>query len=142
LPKTKFADIDEYIAGYPGDVRKILQKPRRSIREAAPDAEASLSYQIPTFKLDGRLVCFALFKNHISFFPTLSPFKKFEKELLPYVGKRTKGTVQFPLDRLIPFNLVKRIVKFGAKENRKERPRRKNHDLDKPNETNRQHILV
>jgi uncharacterized protein YdhG (YjbR/CyaY superfamily) len=125
LPKTKFGSIDEYIAGCPSDVRELLEKLRRTIREAAPDAQESISYQIPTFKLNGRLVYFALFKNHISFFPTLSPFNKFEKELRPYVGKRTKGTVRFPLDRPIPVDLVKRIVKFRVKENLERASRKK-----------------
>ncbi len=143
MPKTKFENIDEYVAGCPSDVRELLQKLRRTIREAAPDAEESISYQIPTFKLNGRLVYFALFKIHISFFPTLSPFEKFEKKLLPYVGKRTKGTVQFPLGRPIPFDLVKIIVKFGVKENLERASRNKESRARKTKvKTNRRHILV
>lgn len=117
MSSGKFKSIDEYIARSPRNVQDSLRKLRRTIREAAPDAEESISYQIPTFKLNGRLVYFAAFKDHISFYPTLSPFKKFEKELSQYAGKQTKGTVQFPIGKRIPLDLVKRIVRFRVKEN-------------------------
>ena len=110
-PKT----IDEYIAGFPPDVQKILQKIRMTIRKAAPDAEEKISYQIPTFTLNGNLVHFAAFKNHIGFYPVPTGIEKFKKELSVY--KQGRGSVQFPLDQPIPYDLIRRIVKFRVKEN-------------------------
>lgn len=108
--------IDEYIAGYPPDVRAILQQIRQTIREAAPDAEEAISYQLPTFRLHGNLVHFGAFKSHIGFYPTPTGIEKFQKELSVYQG--AKGSVRFPLDQPIPYALIKRIVKFRVKENR------------------------
>ncbi len=113
--RKQFKTIDEYIAAYPEDVRPLLEKMRRVIREAASQADEAISYGIPTFKLHGNLVHFAAFKNHISFFPTPSAIVAFKKELAPY--KQAKGTVQFPLDQSIPFGLVRKIVKFRVKQN-------------------------
>jgi len=107
--------IDQYIAAFPPDVQALLNKLRRVIREAAPKAEEAMAYGIPTFKLNGNLVHFAAFKNHIGFFPTPSSIATFKKELSAY--KLSKGTVRLPLDRPIPFGLVKKIVKFRVKEN-------------------------
>jgi uncharacterized protein YdhG (YjbR/CyaY superfamily) len=109
-PKT----IDEYIAGFPSDVQKILQKIRMTIREAAPAAEEKISYQMPTFFLKGNLVHFAAFKEHIGFYPVPSGIEKFKKELSVY--KQGKGSVQFPLDQPIPYDLISKIVKFRVKE--------------------------
>jgi uncharacterized protein YdhG (YjbR/CyaY superfamily) len=111
IPKT----IDEYIAGFPEDVREILQKIRATIREAAPDAQETISYQMPTFTLNGNLVYFAGFKNHIGFYPIPTGIEKFKKELSVY--KQGKGSVQFPLDQPIPYDLIRKIVKFRVKEN-------------------------
>ena len=110
-PKT----IDEYIAGFPSDVQAILQEVRATIREAAPDAEETISYQIPTFRLKGNLVHFGAFKTHIGFYPTPSGMEEFQDELSAYEG--SKGTVRFPLDRQIPFDLISRIVEFRVGEN-------------------------
>lgn len=107
--------IDEYIAGFPPDVQKILKKIRETIRKAAPDAEEAIKYQTATFVLNGNLVHFAAFKKHIGFFPTPSAIVKFKKELSVYKG--SKGTVRFPLDKPIPYGLITRIVKFRVKEN-------------------------
>ena len=106
--------IDEYISTFPSNVQSILEKMRQTIRECAPGAEETISYQIPTFKLDGNLVHFAAFKDHISFFPTSSGREAFKKELSMYKGGR--GTVQFPMDKPIPYNLVQKIVKYRVKE--------------------------
>jgi uncharacterized protein YdhG (YjbR/CyaY superfamily) len=114
--KKQFKDIDEYIATFPKNVQDILEELRRTIREAAPEATETISYGMPAFKLDGPLVYFAAHKNHIGFYPTPSGTSAFEKELLPY--KRSKGTVQFPITEPIPFDLVKKIVKFRVKEDR------------------------
>ena len=111
VPKT----IDEYIAGFPKDVQAILQRIRMTIREAAPDAEEKISYQMPTFTLKGNLVHFAAFKNHIGFYPIPSGIEEFKDELSVY--EQGKGSVQFPLNKPIPFDLISRIVKFRVKEN-------------------------
>ena len=107
--------IDGYISSFPKNVRDTLEELRRVIRELAPEAEETIDYGIPTFKLNGNLVHFAAFKNHIGFSPTPSAIEAFKKELAPY--NQAKGSVQFPLDKPIPFNLVKEIVKFRVKEN-------------------------
>lgn len=107
--------IDKYIATFPADVQAILQKVRATIRKSAPGAEEAISYQMPTFKLNGNLVHFAAFKNHIGFYPVPSGIEKFKKELSAYKG--AKGSVQFPLDRPIPYGLISKIVKFRVKEN-------------------------
>jgi uncharacterized protein YdhG (YjbR/CyaY superfamily) len=109
-PKT----IDEYIIGFPPDVREILQKIRMTIHEAAPDAEEKISYQMPTFFLKGNLVHFAAFKEHIGFYPVPSGIEKFKKELSVY--KQGKGSVQFPLDQPMPYELISKIVKFRVEE--------------------------
>ena len=108
-------NIDDYIASYPKDVQAILKKIRATIRKAAPDAEEAMSYQMPTFKLKGNLVHFAAFKNHIGFYPTPAGTEKFQRELSVYKG--AKGSVRFPLDQPIPFDLISKIVKFRVKEN-------------------------
>ncbi len=109
--------IDEYIAGFPRDVQAILEKVRTTVREAAPGAEETISYGIPAFNLKGNLVFFAAFKNHIGFYPTSTGIEKFKDELSVYKG--SKGTVQFPLDKPIPYGLISRIVEFRVKENLK-----------------------
>jgi len=108
--------IDEYIEASPKDVQGILQRLRLTIRKAAPEAVETISYQMPTFKLNGKgLVYFAAFKNHIGFYPIPSGIEAFKKELSRY--KQGKGSVQFPIDKPIPYDLVRRIVRFRAKEN-------------------------
>ena len=110
-PKT----MDEYIAGFPRDVQEILQKIRVTIQKAAPDAEETIKYRMPTFILNGNLVYFAAFKSHIGFYPIPTGIEKFKKELSVY--KQGRGSVQFPLDKPIPYDLISRIVKFRVKEN-------------------------
>ena len=113
--QTTPKNIDEYVAGCPEDVRQILQKIRMTIRKAAPRAEETISYGIPTFTLHGNLVHFAAFQNHIGFYPTPSGIEKFKDELSVY--ESAKGSVQFPLDQPIPYGLITKIVKFRVKEN-------------------------
>ena len=108
-------NIDEYIAGFPKDVQKSLERIRRTIRKAAPDAEETISYKMPTFTLRGNLVYFAAYKKHIGLYPAPRGIEKFKKELSAYKG--SKGTVRFPLDEPIPFELISRIVKFRVKDN-------------------------
>ena len=107
--------IDEYIAGFPPDVQAILEQIRALIRTTAPQAKEAIKYQIPTFTLNGNLVHFAAFKNHIGFYPTPTGTDKFQQELSIY--KSGKGSVQFPLDQPIPYNLIRRIVEFRVQEN-------------------------
>src|SRR2546427_6435791 len=102
--REHFKTIDEYIKTFPEDVQTILEKMRQTIRKAAPEAEEAISYQIPTFKLNGNLVHFAAFKKHIGFFPTARGVEAFKKELSRYKG--SKGTVRFPLDEPVPYGLV------------------------------------
>lgn len=108
-------NIDEYIAAFPQDIQEILQKIRATIREAAPQARETISYQMPTFTLKGNLVHFAAFKRHIGFFPTPSGVEQFKDELTGY--KTSKGTIQFPLGQPIPYDLIRRIVLFRVQEN-------------------------
>jgi uncharacterized protein YdhG (YjbR/CyaY superfamily) len=111
----QFETIDEYIGDYPESVQRILEKLRQTIRKAAPEATETIAYGIPTFKFHGNLVHFGGFKNHIGFFPTPSAIEAFKKELSVYGGG--KGTIQFPLEKPIPFDLITKIVKFRVKEN-------------------------
>jgi uncharacterized protein YdhG (YjbR/CyaY superfamily) len=113
--KNSFQTIDEYIKTFPDNVQAILQKVRQTIKENAPGAEEAISYQMPTFKMNGNLVHFAGYKNHIGLYPTPSGTEAFKKELSAY--KSGKGSIQFPLDEPIPFSLIKKIVKFRVKEN-------------------------
>ncbi len=113
--KTAPKDIDEYIAGFPKDIQTILQKIRKTIKKAAPEAQEKIGYQMPTFTLNGNLVHFAAFKNHIGFYPTPSGTEKFKKEISVY--KAAKGSIQFPLDQPIPYDLISQIVEFRVKEN-------------------------
>jgi uncharacterized protein YdhG (YjbR/CyaY superfamily) len=108
-------NIDEYIAGFPHDVQVVLGKVRTTIREAAPEAEEKISYQMPTFTLQGNLVHFAAYKNHIGFYPAPRGIEQFQKELSIYKG--AKGSVQFPLDKPIPYDLISKIVRFRVQEN-------------------------
>ena len=113
--QTAPRNIDEYIAGFPHVVQDILDKIRMTIRKAAPGAEETISYRMPTFTLKGNLVHFAAHKKHIGFYPTPSGIEKFKDELSAY--RRSKGAVQFPLDRPIPFDLISEIVEFRVREN-------------------------
>ncbi len=114
--QTAPKNIDEYIADFPDDVQEILEKIRMTIRKAAPDAEETIKYRMPTFTLKGNLVYFAAFKKHIGFYPpTSTGSAKFKKELSVYEG--AKGSLKFPLDKPIPFDLISKIVKFRVREN-------------------------
>ena len=108
-------NIDEYISGFPEDIQKTLEKIRSTVKAAAPDATEAISYGMPAFKLNGNLVYFAGFKTHIGFYPVPTGIEAFKKELSVY--KQGKGSIQFPLDQPIPYDLITKIVKFRAKEN-------------------------
>lgn len=120
--KPGFSSIDEYIATFPADIQKILQELRATIRAAAPEAQEKISYQMPTFFLNGNLVHFAAFKNHIGFYPAPVGIEEFKEELAPYAG--AKGSVRFPLDQPLPLELVSRIVKFRVAGNLKNAPQK------------------
>ena len=107
-------NIDSYIKSASKEAQPQLQKLRVVIRNAAPQAKEAISYNIPTYKLNGNLVHFAVFKDHVSFFPTSSGISAFKKELSKY--KNAKGTIQFPLHKPLPLGLIQRIVKFRVKE--------------------------
>ncbi len=113
--KLQYENIDDYIKTFPPDIQAKLGKMRQTIRQAAPEAEEVISYQMPAFKQNGILVYFAAQKQHMGFYPTASGIEAFKKDLTPY--KYSKGAVQFPLDKPIPFDLVEKIVKFRVKEN-------------------------
>jgi uncharacterized protein YdhG (YjbR/CyaY superfamily) len=115
MDKKQYKSIDEYIAGFPENIQNILQNLRHVIHEAAPDAQETISYSMPAFRLNGILVYFAAFKDHIGFFPTSSGVSAFTKELAPY--DVSKGTIRFPLNKPIPDGLVAKIVKFRVREN-------------------------
>ncbi|PJZ24868.1 hypothetical protein CH352_11955 [Leptospira hartskeerlii] len=120
--KSAFKSIDEYIKTFPKEVQSILQELRKVIQEEAPEASGKISYQIPTFYLNGNLVHFAAYKNHIGFYPGASGISKFKKEIDKY--KNAKGSVQFPIDQPLPFDLVRKIVKFRVGEFKKKVPKK------------------
>jgi len=103
-------DVEEYIQAYPRNVQVLLQKMRKAIRKAAPDAEEIISYSMPAYRQNGILVWFAAFKNHIGFYPGVSGIERFKTELSRF--KSSKGSVQFPIDKPLPLGLVGRIVKY------------------------------
>lgn len=109
--------IDEYIAQFPAEIQERLQSLRKVIREAAPGAGEKISWRMPTFTLKGNLVHFAAFKHHIGFYPGANGIEMFKDKLTEY--KSSKGAVQFPLDKPLPFELVREIVKFRVSENTK-----------------------
>jgi uncharacterized protein YdhG (YjbR/CyaY superfamily) len=116
MVETQAETIDEYIARFPKDIQKLLKEMRATIHKAAPQAEEAIKYAMPTFVLNGNLVHFAAFKNHIGFYPAPQGIDEFKKELSRYKG--AKGSVQFPLDEPLPLSLVTKIVKFRVAENR------------------------
>jgi uncharacterized protein YdhG (YjbR/CyaY superfamily) len=113
--KATYKSIDEYILKFPPEIQEILVMLRKVIKEAAPNAKEKISYQMPTFDLHGNLVHFAAYKNHIGFYPSPSGIDKFKNELWEYKG--AKGSVQFPMDKPLPYELISKIVKFRVEEN-------------------------
>lgn len=112
---SAFQSIDDYINGFPTEVRDILEHLRSTIHRMAPDAQEKISYAMPTFTLKGNLVHFAAYKNHIGFYPGPSAIKKFSDELTAY--QTSKGAIRFPLDSPFPFKLIEQIVQFRVNEN-------------------------
>jgi len=114
MDKNSFGTIDEYIQTFPPHIRDILQKIRQTIRKAAPEATEAISYQMPTFRLNGNLVHFAAHKKHIGFYPTPAGTEAFKQELAQYEGG--KGSIRFPLDKPVPYGLIEKIVRFRVAE--------------------------
>ncbi len=114
-PQMQFKTIDEYIASFPENIQRTLKELRSAIKEAAPNAEETISYGMPAFRLKGILVYFAAHKHHLGFYPTASGIRAFKDKLSTY--KQSKGTVQFPINGPIPVDTVKEIVRFRVKEN-------------------------
>lgn len=117
------ASVDEYIAAYPPKIRAILRRIRTTIRKAAPDAEERISYRMPSFTLNGTLVYYAAFKNHVGLYPPVRGDAKLLKDVAKYANE--KGNLRFPLDEPIPYALIGRIVKASAKANRQKADARK-----------------
>ncbi|MDQ3706277.1 MAG: DUF1801 domain-containing protein [Chloroflexota bacterium] len=114
--KSGFRSVDEYIATFPEDIQALLESLRATIKAAAPGAEERISYQMPTFELNGYLVYFAAWKNHIGFYPASSGVQEaFKAELCRYATE--KGTVRFPLNAPLPLELISKIVQFRVSEN-------------------------
>lgn len=114
-----FKTIDEYIRAFPGQTQKKLVELRDLIRKQAPEALEKISYQVPTFFLNGNLVHFAAHTRHIGFYPTPSGIDAFKSRLSKY--KSAKGSVQFPVDEPLPVELIRDIVAFRVEENRKKK---------------------
>jgi len=118
MATKKAGSMDDYIAGFPKETQKVLRELRAIIKNTVPDAEETISYSIPTFTMNKKyLVYFAGYKNHVSLYPAPIGNATFEKDLKPY--RSGKGTAQFPLDKPLPIDLIKRIVKYRMKENLK-----------------------
>ena len=111
----KPANVDAYIASFPADVQTLLQQMRHVVKTTAPHAEELISYGIPAYKLKGMLVWFAAHTNHIGLYPRGSGIEEFAAQLKGY--KVSKGTIQFPLDKPLPVDLIAKIVEFRIAEN-------------------------
>jgi len=119
MATTKVSTIDEYIAGFPPEVQDLLQQVRKTVSKAAPAAEETIKYDMPTFTLDGNLAHFAAFKTHIGFYPAPTNDETFKAALSPY--KTGKGSVQFPFNKPLPLDLITRIVKHYIIRNAKKK---------------------
>jgi uncharacterized protein YdhG (YjbR/CyaY superfamily) len=124
--RRQFKNIDDYIATFPKNVQHTLRELRSAIKESAPEAEETISYGMPTFKLNGNLVHFAAYEKHIGFYPTASAILAFKERLSIY--KQSKGAVQFPIDGPIPLDIVREMVRFRVKENLTKGARRRKKD--------------
>ena len=120
--KNSFITIDDYINSFPKDIQELLKQIRLTIKNTAPEAIETINYKMPTFQFNGNLVHFAAYKQHIGFYPAPSGIEAFKKDLSEY--KWAKGSVQFPLDKPIPLDLIAEIVKFRVIENSKKNSRK------------------
>jgi|ERR1700694_1852015 len=124
MERTNFKTVAEYISALPENARSAAEQMRQTIKKAAPKAEEVISYQMPAFKYFGMLVYFAVYKNHVGFYPRASGIKAFQKELSSYEG--AKGSVRFPMGQPLPLGLITKMVKYRAKENMEKETSRKN----------------
>ncbi|NDV95328.1 hypothetical protein D0T84_10400 [Dysgonomonas sp. 521] len=108
-------NIDEYIAAFPGDIQVLMEKLRAAIKKAAPEATEKISWQMPTFQMNGNLIHFAGHKKHIGLYPGVEAMEAFKEELVAY--KTTKGGIQLPYNKPLPLGLVAKIVRFNIKRN-------------------------
>lgn len=115
MQSTKFKTVEEYVATFPASAQKMLEQIRVIIKENAPEAKEVISYNMPAFTLQGMLVYYAAYKGHIGFYPTPSGIEAFKKELSAYNG--AKGSVQFPIDKPMPLDLIAKIVKYRVEQN-------------------------
>lgn len=115
--RKQFKTIDKYIASFPKSVQVLLNRVRQTVHKVAPEAKEAIKYGMPAFVLNGNLVFFGGYDKHIGFYPLPGPIKQFKKELAPY--KIGKGSIQFPLDKPIPYKLIEKIVAFRVKQARK-----------------------
>lgn len=118
----EFININAYINDFPEEIQTILEQIRATIQQAAPEAKEAIKYGMPTFVLNGNLVHFAAYKNHIGFYPAPTGIEAFIKELEVY--RTGKGTIQFPIDKPIPFDLITKVVKYRIEENLKKRKKK------------------
>lgn len=121
---SKTIDVDDYIAGFPAEMQRLLQQVKATIIKAAPDAQEVISYQMPAYKYHDMLVYFAGYKNHIGFYPTASGIATFKQEISFFNNSKSAG--QFPIERLMPLELVTKIVVFRTNENVKKAAIREN----------------
>ena len=115
MKSIKFKSVNEYLSALPKNTKGVLTELRKTIKQAAPEAEEVISYNMPAFKQNGMLVWIAAHSKHIGFYPRVSGIERFKKELSIYKG--AKGSVQFPLDKPLPLKLITKIVKFRVAEN-------------------------
>lgn len=115
MKQATYTTIDQYIAGFPPETQTILQKVRQTIQQAAPEATEKISYGIPTFVLHGNLVHFGAYPTHIGFYPGSAPIAAFADQLEPY--ETAKGTVRFPLNQPIPYELIKQMTTYAVERN-------------------------
>lgn len=115
-PRSVAANIDEYIAAFPPEVRAVLEQVRRTVRDAAPDAKETISYRIPAFRQNGMLVYFAAFRHHIGFYPPVRGDAALVKAVAPYAGE--KGNLRFPLDQPVPYDLIGRITRLRVAQDK------------------------
>lgn len=118
----EYTDINAFIAEFPEEVQIILEKVRTTIQQAAPDATEAIKYGMPTFVLNGNLVHFAAYKKHIGFYPAPTGIDAFINDLAQF--RTGKGTIQFPIDKPIPFDLITKVVKFRVEENLNKRKKK------------------
>ncbi len=121
--KTVYINVDSYIASFPPEVKKLLTKIRKLIKEAAPEAQEVISYNMPAYKQNGMVAYFAAHTHHIGFYPTASPIVQFQDKLTAY--HTSKGGVKLPMNKALPKKLIQEMIRFKINENREKASRKK-----------------